>query len=145
MMDDDLTLVLPARHRLLLDDLVIREIAFMPGWWSLLDKLCQALQGYLDAHHDVPANIIVRVKEEWGGLRIYYRGGDEVCREMMDKAMETSLTICEICGGKGKRIGKRRYSVRCPDHTGWSTAVFLKAKTRCVHSPVDVPEVYEHA
>lgn len=44
-MDDDLTLVLPARHRLLLDDLVIREIAFMLGWWSLLDKLCQTLQG----------------------------------------------------------------------------------------------------
>ena len=44
-MDDDFLVVLPARHRLILDDQVIREIACMPGWWSLLGKLCQTLQG----------------------------------------------------------------------------------------------------
>jgi hypothetical protein len=49
-MDDDFLTVLPSRHRLLLDDLVMHEIACMPGWWVLLDKLCQSLQDYLDAH-----------------------------------------------------------------------------------------------
>ena len=75
-MGDDLLTVLPGRYRLLLDDLVIRAIACMTGWWTLLDKFCQTLQGYLDVHPEVPANIIVRVKEEWGGLWIHYRGGD---------------------------------------------------------------------
>jgi hypothetical protein len=123
-MEDDLTLVLPARYRVLLDDQVIREIACMPGWWIVLDNVCQALQCYLDAHHVVPAITVIRVKEKWGGLRIYYRGGDEVCRGIVNKAMEGSLTICEVCGGEGKRIGKRRYRVRCPTHATWSTAAF---------------------
>lgn len=121
-MGGDLLPNLRARYPVLLGDPVIREIGCMPGWRALLDKLCQTLQGYLDAHHEVPALTVVRVKEKWGGLRVYYTGGDEVCRKMVDKAMEASLTICEVCGDSGELVGKRWFSVRCRAHAAWSTA-----------------------
>lgn len=125
-MGDDLLPILRGRYPVLLGDPVLREIACLPGWFKLLDELCRTLQDHLNAHPEIQALRVVRIKEKWGGVRFYFNGGDDVCRDAVNKAMEASLTICEICGDTGTLVGKRWFSVRCRVHADWSPAAQLK-------------------
>ncbi|MEB0027735.1 hypothetical protein QN375_18460 [Pseudomonas sp. MH9.2] len=119
-MTDDLLPILRKRYPAILGDPLLREIGCLPGWSPLLDDLCKALQGHRDAHPELPAVRVVRIKEKWGELRFIYGGGDKVCREQVDKAVESSLMICEVCGETGELIGERWFSVLCPAHITWS-------------------------
>ena len=119
-MNNDLLPLLRERYPKLLSSSALREIGCLSGWLELLEDLCQSLQGHLDAHPEVPTITVVRIKEKWGGLRFYYHGGDQVCREIVDKAVESSLMVCEVCGESGHLVGERWFSVRCTAHATWS-------------------------
>ena len=43
-----------------------------------------------------------QIKEKFGGLRIYYSGGDDYVDGVIDMAEEMSYKICEVCGNAGK-------------------------------------------
>ena len=43
-----------------------------------------------------------QVKEKYGGLRLYFSGGDEYVEGLVSMAEAISYTICEVCGNKGK-------------------------------------------
>ena len=53
-----------------------------------------------------------QVKEKYGGLRLYFSGGDSYIEGIIDMAEEYSYKICEVCGNKGK-----------PNKEGWITTL----------------------
>lgn len=93
------------------------------GWYDILDNLCSAIS----IHEE---NIEVRtkynkktdpsyesdyipvtfdqVKEKFGGLRVYFSGGDKYVRGMVSMTESFSYMVCETCGERGK-----------PNRNGW--------------------------
>ena len=98
------------------------------GWMSLIDSLCHQIQEHIDWNNKIvladdteklglpgkkrkvktdrkliPQFIALQVKEKFGALRIYHRGGDEYCQGLVDMAVSWSWSTCELCGKGGKR------------------------------------------
>ena len=53
-----------------------------------------------------------QIKEKFGGIRIYYTGGDDYVQGVVSLADEMSYKICEACGNSGK-----------PNKGGWITTL----------------------
>jgi hypothetical protein len=115
-MNDDLFPILRDRYPEFFSSAPLREIACLPGWLDLIDELCGMLKTYLEDHPEVPQVRARQVKEKFGGLRFYYSGGDAKCRELVARAEERSLSICEVCGRVGMLGGEDWLRVRCLDH-----------------------------
>jgi len=58
-----------------------------------------------------------QVKEKFGGLRMYFSGGDEYVSGLVDMAESFSYQICENCGEKGK-----------PNKGGWISTLCDKCR-----------------
>ena len=65
------------------------------GWFAIVDVLSGLLE---------PRGVVARqVKEKLGGLRYYYRGGDEEwCRGAAQVAIALSLKVCQFSGRHGR-------------------------------------------
>jgi len=70
------------------------------GWYWIIDQLCAYIQGYLDTnpHLKIPQVECEQIKEKYGSLTFYHRGGSEVIRGMVQFAQYLSYSICEHCG-----------------------------------------------
>jgi hypothetical protein len=95
------------------------------GWFYLIQSLCSAVQHRIDSRLEEIVNydkyypggkgkdgkdapypkpepieqvVFSQVKEKFGGLRIYYSGGDEFIHGMFSLAESMSYAICEECG-----------------------------------------------
>ena len=76
------------------------------GWFELLDVLCRVLTLRATAENLWPPTA-VQVKEKFGGLRFYTRGGDEMWSHGAIQFCDSiSYRICEVSGMPG-RIAKR--------------------------------------
>ena len=53
---------------------------------------------------------IYQVKQKFGGLRVYYDGGDNIIRNFVNQAEDKALTVCEYCGSKDNVKLRRRNS-----------------------------------
>jgi hypothetical protein len=53
-----------------------------------------------------------QVKEKYGGLRVYFSGGDDYVEGVIGMAEEYSYKVCEVCGNAGK-----------PNKGGWITTL----------------------
>ena len=53
-----------------------------------------------------------QIKEKYGGLRVYYSGGDNYIRGVVSMAEEYSYKVCGVCGNAGK-----------PNKGGWITTL----------------------
>jgi hypothetical protein len=53
-----------------------------------------------------------QVKEKYGGLRIYFSGGDDYVEGVIGMSEEYSYKVCEVCGNAGK-----------PNKGGWITTL----------------------
>lgn len=82
------------------------------GWFDIIDSAC-----YQIAQHENNLKlrkqqyepiVFDQVKQKFGGLRIYYSGGDEYVRGIISMAEQTSYKTCEVCGNKG-RANKNGY------------------------------------
>lgn len=90
------------------------------GWYELLSSLCHRITNH---EENIEFRINVRnkngkendaadltyvpvtfdqIKEKFGGLRIYFSGGDDYVFGAVGMAEEYSYKICEICGNAGK-------------------------------------------
>ena len=95
------------------------------GWYDLLDKLCENIQGYIDNNstekNPIPQLVAEQVKEKFGTLRFYTSGGDRLIDGMIWFAESMSGSICEECGNKGARNnpGWNRGWIRtlCTEHS----------------------------
>jgi len=99
------------------------------GWYELLSSVCwrifQHEENIEDRKRilaDQPEKIkeelayshvkFDQVKEKYGGLRIYYSGGDDYVDGVVGMAEEYSYKVCEVCGNAGK-----------PNKDGWITTL----------------------
>jgi hypothetical protein len=100
------------------------------GWYDLLSSVCWRI---LQHEKNISERISVRnkygtpndqsdlyyfpvkfdqIKEKFGGLRIYYSGGDDYVEGVTSMAEEYSYKVCEVCGNAGK-----------PNKGGWITTL----------------------
>ena len=93
------------------------------GWYDIISSVCYRIQQHEKnkKYHterklkedpsyksDYYAVIFDQIKEKYGGLRIYYSGGDNYVDGVIDMAEEMSYKICERCGCPGS-----------PNKQGW--------------------------
>lgn len=89
------------------------------GWYSLLDNLCELLQGMTDNN---PRSarfsqiVAAQVKEKYGTLRFYVNGDSEWQSGAIALAEHLSGSICDVCGGPGKLNQEGWISCRCEAH-----------------------------
>jgi hypothetical protein len=72
---------------------------------------------------------VVQVKEKFGELRFYIKGGNDAIRQRIGAAALESLETCEVCGKPGQRRGTDWIRTLCDDHAegrpvfaGWPEA-----------------------
>ncbi len=90
------------------------------GWFNIIDQLCANIQGHIDWKakngHVVPQVVAEQVKEKFGTLRFYYRGGDEAIDGMVRMAESMSGVTCEDCGAPGTTGGQGWIKTLCETH-----------------------------
>lgn len=104
------------------------------GWYQILSNLCWMIkqhednkawrQKYLEENEperlkEEPEYFPVKfdqVKEKYGGLRIYFSGGDDYVEGLVSMAEAISYYVCEVCGNKGEANKGGWISVRCEAH-----------------------------
>lgn len=96
---------------------MIGGIACGDGWLCVLDTLCGEIERQLHAS-GAPQVVAVQVKEKFGGLRFYVRGGDAFTDALIWIADLMSGFICDVCGLPGRRSGGPFVRTRCPEHGG---------------------------
>jgi NADH pyrophosphatase NudC (nudix superfamily) len=90
------------------------------GWYELLSSLCHRITNHeeniefrikvrnkKDMENDTADLSYIPVtfdqaKSKFGGLRIYFSGGDDYVFGAVGMAEEYSYKICEVCGNPGK-------------------------------------------
>lgn len=82
------------------------------GWFDLIDTLCSTIRFNVE-HGEMPSVVVKQVKEKFGTLRFYFRGGDDRTAGMVCMAEAMSAHLCEKCGARGELLGGM---ARCPDH-----------------------------
>ena len=76
------------------------------GWLHLIDTMCEAIQFHIDHDPTGPAQFIaLQIKEEFGTLRVYYKGGDEYIRGLVSMTEYLSSRTCENCGVINEHVG----------------------------------------
>ena len=92
------------------------------GWSDIIESLCfmiaqqeRNIEGnnkYRASKGEQPVEYepfrFTQIKEKFGGLRVYYYGGNEYTRGLVGMAESWSYHTCEKCGEKGK-----------PNKKGW--------------------------
>lgn len=69
-------------------------------WFRIIHTLCWTIQRIIDSDNTIPQVEAVQVKEKFGTLRFYYRGGNAKIRELIHTAKNLNETICAECGSK---------------------------------------------
>jgi hypothetical protein len=90
------------------------------GWYEIISNVCWMIaqhernkegnKKYLEKNDPeklatLPEYFPVKfdqVKEKYGGLRLYFSGGDEYVEGLVSMAEALSYTVCEVCGNKGE-------------------------------------------
>lgn len=102
------------------------------GWYDIISKLCWMIKqhednikwqteykqkenpSYKSDYYPVKFD---QIKEKYGGLRIYFSGGDERVEGLVDMAEAISYNVCETCGNKGEASKGGWIRVSCKDHS----------------------------
>lgn len=97
------------------------------GWYEILSSLCfmvsqqqtniEGNNKYRISKNQEPIEYdpfrFTQIKEKFGGLRVYYYGGNEYIRGLVGMAECWSYNTCEKCGEKGSKRGKGWITVLC--------------------------------
>ena len=116
---EDFPLLFDNRHKSPMESCLSMGIECGDGWYDLIRSICweitqreKNIKARLKYEGKDERNCIVvrfdQIKEKFGGLRIYYSGGDDYIRGAISLAEEMSYKLCEVCGNKGK-----------PNNNGW--------------------------
>ena len=113
------------------------------GWYEILSSLCFMIKqhedndrwrtqykqkenpDYISDYHPVKFD---QIKEKYGGLRIYFSGGDEYIAGMVTMAECWSYNTCEVCGERGK-----------PNKGGWISTLCDKCRNKDQWNPPEFP------
>jgi hypothetical protein len=87
------------------------------GWYDIISSVCWMIRGHEDnivwqtkykqkTQPDYQSDYFPvkfdQVKEKYGGLRLYFSGGDEYVEGLVSMGEAMSYKICEVCGNKGE-------------------------------------------
>jgi hypothetical protein len=93
------------------------------GWWPIIENLCANIQSHTDWWNKnretrpvVEQVVVDQIKEKFGGLRFYYRGGDDYVRGLIQMAEAWASYSCEECGAPGKRRSGGWIRTLCDHH-----------------------------
>ncbi len=92
-------------------DMIPKDLMFecLDGWYQIIRNVCYLIdkreqntvpKGYYSTNLD-SSNLEVeinQIKEKFGGLRIYYYGGDDIVAGIVEMAERHSFSTCENCG-----------------------------------------------
>lgn len=86
--------------------------------WTDPDKQIQESlsRGLTPVPDPVPQVVAEQVKEKYGTLRFYYRGGDDVVDGMVRMAEAMTDRTCEVCGAPGIQCGGGWIKTLCEQH-----------------------------
>ena len=118
-------------------DLFLQPCGFEigPGWYNIIRTLCASITMHLKENKRIrsvllqhnphkytipdecPQVTIVQIKEKFGGLRVYYDGGDGTVEGMVTMAESWAMHTCEKCGNAGKSRNLRGWiAMLCDVH-----------------------------
>jgi hypothetical protein len=101
------------------------------GWYEIISSLCWMIKQHEDNivwqtkwtqktdpsyESDYFSVKFDQIKEKYGGLRLYFSGGDEYIEGLVSMAEAMSYKICEVCGNKGEPNKQGWISTRCDAH-----------------------------
>jgi len=104
------------------------------GWYEILSNVCWMIRQHEDnkrwrkkyLEENDPEKLAAepeyfpvkfdQIKEKYGGLRLYFTGGDDYVEGLVSMAEAISYYVCEICGNKGEANKGGWISVRCEAH-----------------------------
>jgi len=90
------------------------------GWYDIISSVCYRIKQHeKNKKSDYYPVTFDQIKEKWGGLRIYYIGGDDYIRGVVDTAEEISYKTCERCGNPGS-----------PNKQGWIMTLCDKCRNK---------------
>jgi hypothetical protein len=72
------------------------------GWFELIYNACACIANHLKYRPECPPVEFVQIKEKFGGLRLYYNGGDDYVEGVCSMAEAMSYKICEVTGDSGQ-------------------------------------------
>jgi hypothetical protein len=78
------------------DSCMYRGFECESGWYPLINSLCSCISYHCEVNKIEV--VVEQVKEKFGGLRVYYRGGDDTIIGMVRLAEHLSFNTCEQCG-----------------------------------------------
>jgi hypothetical protein len=71
------------------------------GWFDIINNACKIIQNHMKCRPECPPVEFSQIKEKFGGLRLYYFGGDEYVSGVCSMAELMSYSTCEISGMPG--------------------------------------------
>jgi hypothetical protein len=101
------------------------------GWYEILSSLCWMIKQYEDSiiwqtewnqktnpeyKSDYFPVKFDQIKEKYGGLRVYFSGGNQYIEGLVSMAEAMSYKICDVCGNKGEANKQGWISTRCEAH-----------------------------
>jgi hypothetical protein len=101
------------------------------GWYEILSSLCWMIKQYEDSviwqtewnqktnpeyKSDYFPVKFDQIKEKYGGLRVYFSGGDQYIEGLVSMAEAMSYKVCDVCGNKGEANKQGWISTRCEAH-----------------------------
>lgn len=72
------------------------------GWFELINTACYLIQNHMKYRPECPPVEFMQIKEKFGGLRLYYYGGDDYVQGVCSMAEAMSYHTCEISGAPGQ-------------------------------------------
>jgi hypothetical protein len=79
-------------------------IEFEDGWFDLVSKCCWLIKQHIN-NKKYQNNSIdfhwTQQKSKFGGMRLYFDGGDDYIAGVIDMAESISYSTCQSCGEKG--------------------------------------------
>jgi hypothetical protein len=87
------------------------------GWYEILSSLCWMIKQHEDniiwqtewnqkTNPEYKSDYFPvkfdQIKEKYGGLRVYFSGGDQYTDGLVSMAEAMSYKICEVCGDRGQ-------------------------------------------
>ena len=98
------------------------------GWYRIIELLFAHIQSHIDwnnaraerhpdLHYEPIEQVVVeQIKEKFGGLRFYYRGGNDTIAGMVAMAESFAEHTCETCGAPGTRRSGGWIRTLCDKH-----------------------------
>ena len=90
------------------------------GWYNLLDSSMRLVQSHIDMlnkrKYHVEQVVFEQVKEKFGMLTIYHRGGNSYTDGVLRMAEEMSRHVCEECGKPGYSTATGWIRTLCDEH-----------------------------